>query len=221
MSSSSFVVDAVIAARDCAATLGDVARALPMRRLRSVVVVDCDSRDATGQVARDAGCVVLRQRSSGYGAACRRAIAHLEALPRAPDAVVFVAGDGSDPATEVERLLEPIENDNAELVIGVRPEAARAAGSRLALGLIGVIYRRRFADLSPFRAVRFPALVALAVGDSGSGWDAEMQVKAVKLGLRIVEVPVEAPRPGGRGPSERLARTGRMVFRILRHATAR
>lgn len=220
MPPSSFVVDAVIAARNHAATLGDVVAQLPMRRLRSVVVVDRDSGDATGQVARDAGCVVLRQREAGYGAACRRAIAHLEALPRSPDAVVFVAADGSDPPGEIERLLEPIENDNAELVIGVRPGAGRGADSRLVLGLIGVIYRRRFADLSPFRAVQFPALVALAVGDGGSGWDAEMQVKAVKLGLRIVEVPVEEGGGGAAGGG-RLSRTGRMVFRILRHATAR
>jgi glycosyltransferase involved in cell wall biosynthesis len=218
--SGSFVVDVVIAARENAATLGEVIDALPSRRIRSVVVVDRHSRDNTAEIARDRGCVVLRQRHSGYGAACRRALAHLESLPRSPDAVVLVAADGSDAAGELASLLEPIETDNAELVIGVRPDGARPRGSRLALGLIGVIYRRRFADLSPLRAIRFPALVALAVGDLGSGWDAEMLVKAVKLGLRIVEVPVA----GGLAPAaaaDGLARTSRSLFRILRHATAR
>lgn len=216
-----FVVDAVIGARDAAETLGQVVEALPARRLRSVVVVDRDSSDSTAQVARDAGCVVLRIREPGYGAACRRAIAHLESLPRPPDAVVFVAADGSDPAAEIGELIDPIERDNAELVIGVR-ESEQAVDSRVALGLIGVIYRHRFSSISPFRAVRFPALVALAVGDTGSGWDAEMLVKAVRLGLQIVEAPVsEGQRKPAGGPAKRLARTSRMVFRILRHATAR
>lgn len=217
-----FVVDAVIAARDAAATIGQVIAALPARRLRSVVVVDRDSSDSTAQVARDAGCVVLRIREPGYGAGCRRAIAHLESLPRSPDAVVFVAADGSDPAADIGALIDPIERDNAELVIGVKERSRPAVDSRVALGLIGMIYRHRFSDMSPFRAVRFPALVALAVGDTSSGWDAELLVKAVRLGLQIIEVPVsEGHSEPAASKAARLARTSRMVFRILRHATAR
>jgi glycosyltransferase involved in cell wall biosynthesis len=216
-----FVVDAVIAARNAAPTLGEVIALLPARRLRSVVVVDRDSSDATAQIARDNGCVVLRIGDPGYGAGCRRAVDHLEALPRSPDAVVFVAADGSDPASEIGDLLEPIAGDNAELVIGCRPSAELGVDSRVTLRLINVLYRRRFADLSSFRAVRFPALVALAVDDAGSGWDVEMLVKAVKLGLRIAEVPVsEAGRAAG-GAGSRLARASRALFRILRHATVR
>lgn len=216
-----FVADAVICARNCGSSLGAVVASLPNRRLRSVVAVDLDSADQTAQVARDAGCVVLRESSPAYGAGCKRAVAHLEALPRPPDAVVFVAGDGSDPVDQVAKLLDPIVNDNAELVIGVRP-GSRGPGSRVALGLIGILYRHRFADLGPFRAVRFPALVALAVGADGSGWDAEMQVKAVNFGLHIVEVPLEtAAAAKQRAAPGSLKRTGRVLLRILRHATAR
>ena len=218
----SIVVDAVIAARDAAVSLAQVIEALPARRLRSVVVVDRDSSDSTAQVARDAGAVVLRIRDAGYGAACRRAISHLESLPRPPDAVVFVAADGSDPAADIGELIDPLERDNAELVIGVRDRADQAVEGRVALGLIGMLYRHRFSDISPLCAIRFPALVALAVGDTGSGWVAEMLVKAVRLGLQIVEVPVSEGRfKPAAGKAARLARTSRMVFRILRHATAR
>jgi hypothetical protein len=75
--------------------------------------------------------------------------------------------------------------------------------------------------------VRFPALVALGLSDRGEAWNVEMQVKAVRLGLRIAEVAV-APRviqmlPGSRAAELRqtVSSTGRRLLQILRHATAR
>ena len=88
-------MDLVIVARNCAGSLGPALASLPARELRSTVVVDGGSTDATPLIARDAGAVLLHERGAGYGAACRRAIVHLESLPRPPDAVVFMSGDGS------------------------------------------------------------------------------------------------------------------------------
>jgi len=84
------VIDVVVPARDHAATLPAVLKGLPARDIRSVVVVDRASRDRTAEVARDAGALVLREPSGGYGAACQRAQAHFSALPRVPEIVVFV-----------------------------------------------------------------------------------------------------------------------------------
>ncbi|HLU64724.1 MAG TPA: hypothetical protein VKZ63_00520, partial [Kofleriaceae bacterium] len=170
----------------------------------------------------------------GYGAACRRAIAHLEALPRPPDAVVFMAPDGSDDPADIPALLQPIRSGNAELVVAVRSGeeegGGRASGGvaeRVALGLIGLIYRHQFGDLAGFRAIRFPALVALGLSDRAAGWNVEMQVKALRFGLRIAEVPV-ARREAHAAPGSRVAElrdsvssAGRMLLQILRHATAR
>jgi glycosyltransferase involved in cell wall biosynthesis len=230
-SSEPSVVDVIIPARNAASTLGSVLAALPMRRLRAAVVVDNDSRDGTAQVARDAGAVVLREPEVGYGAACRRALTHLQRLPRPPDAVVFLAADGTDDPADIAALLIPMERDNAELVIGVRQVDGRvrpAPRTRVALGLISAIYRHRFDDLGPFRAIRFPALVALGMSDRGSGWNVEMQVRAVKLGLHIVEVPVAVRTPPAAGGSagvgdliDSARTTGRVLFRILRNATTR
>ncbi len=224
------IVDVVIPARDAASTLGDVLSELPARRIRSTVVVDNGSRDGTAQVARDAGAVVLREPRVGYGAACLRALAHLEALPRPPDLVVFFAADGTDDPADLPTLLEPIERDNAELVIGVRQSEGRprrGPRTRMALGLINTIYRHRFEDLGPLRAIRFAALVALGMSDRSDGWKVEMQIKAVKLGLHIAEVPVVCRtaggdrRPGARDLLDSARSTGRVLFRILRDATAR
>ena len=232
------VVDIIVVARDQGGTLAATLAEVPMRLVRSVVVVDNGSTDSTASIARDAGAVVLREPRVGHGAACLRAIAHLESLPRPPDAVVFLAADGSEDPAEIPHLLEPLRTDNAELVIGVRsrPEGARSRRARavrvprprMALGLIGTIYRHRFEDLGPFRAIRFPALVALALSDRGSAFHLEMQVKALKLGLHIAEVPVLArpvvdrPRPPAvRRMAGAVDTTGRVLFHILRHATTR
>jgi glycosyltransferase involved in cell wall biosynthesis len=220
----SLVVDVVVPARDAASELAPTLAAIPSRMVRSVVVVDNGSTDSTAQVALDAGAVVVREPRVGYGAACRRAVDHLAALPEPPEVVVFLAPDGVDDPRDLPRLLGPIRKDNAELVIGVRPEApAGQLGARVAVGLIGAIYGHRFENVDPYRAIRFPALVALGLRDRGSGWNVEMQVKAVRLGLHIDEVAV-AP---GHSPHHRrrmidsVGKTGRMLFHILRHATVR
>jgi len=221
------VVDLVIAAHNCAGSLGATLAALPAREIRSVVVVDGGSTDATSLVARDAGAVLLHEPAPGYGAACRRAIGHLESLPRPPDVVVFLSADGSDDPADIARLIEPMRAGGAELVLASRRPASQggkpAAGDRLALGLIGLLYRHQFADLGRFRAIRFPALVALGVSDRGEGWNVEMQVKALRFGLRIAEVEASARSRPARAESVRasLSSTGRKVFQILRHATAR
>lgn len=224
--SEPLVIDLVIAAHNCAGSLAAVLAAVPSRELRSVVVVDSASTDATSMVARDAGAVLLHEPSQGYGAACRRAIAHLESLPRPPDVVVFLSSDGSDDPADIARLVEPMRSSGAELVLVARRPArgdgVTGAGDRLALGLIGLLYRHQFADLGRFRAIRFPALVALGLSDRGEAWNVEMQVKALRFGLRIDEVTVDGrSRPAREGVRASLSSTGRKVFQILRHATAR
>jgi glycosyltransferase involved in cell wall biosynthesis len=218
------VVDVVCPAKNCAETLPAVLAALPSRRVRSAVVVDRGSTDQTAQIALDAGALVVREPRAGYGSSCRRAILHLESLPQPPDVVVFCAADGSDDPSELLRLLEPIETDNAELVIGVRGGRGRARPirHRVALGLIGMIYRQRFEDLGPYRAIRFPALVAMGLTDPADGFHVEMQIKALNLGLRIVEVPVKNPPPAVKEPViDRVKTAGRMLGHIIKHSTAR
>ena len=113
------VIDVVVPARDHAASLPSVLRELPSRLVRSVVVVDRASKDRTAELARDAGALVLRESGGGYGAACLRAQAHFQALPRVPDILVFVPGDRPAAAAIIEELVEPIVNRGVELVLGV------------------------------------------------------------------------------------------------------
>jgi glycosyltransferase involved in cell wall biosynthesis len=211
-------VDVVVPARDAGAALPGVLAALGSRAVRSIIVVDRGSSDATAGVARDRGAIVLREPTGGYGAACLRAMAHLAELPERPDVVGFVPGDAHLRDGDLDALVLPIAEKDAELAMGVR---GGGLPQKVVLGLIEAVYRHRFHDAGPVRAIRYPALVALGMSDRGDGWNVEMLVRALKLGLGIVEVPVgEASRPR-LGVKAAAVAGGRSLFHILRHATVR
>ena len=207
------LIDVVVPARDDAATLAALLAGIPHRAIRSTVVVDRASNDRTVEVARDAGALVLHEHTGGYGAACARALAHFSSLPRVPDVVVFVPGDRAAAAPAIPTLVAPIADRGVELVLGVETGKRRVA-EKLVTGLIETVYRHRWTGVGPVRAGKFPALVALGMRDRGAGWDVEMLVRAVKLGLSCDEVVL----PGDKS-DDRVS--GRALLHILRHATMR
>jgi glycosyltransferase involved in cell wall biosynthesis len=208
------LIDVVVPARNDAASLGALLRELPHRVIRSVVVVDLGSTDRTAEIARDAGALLLREPRHGYGAACLRAQAHFSSLPRVPDVVVFLPASRPGAARAVPALVRPIAERGIELVLGTEP-GRRHLGEKLVTGLIDTVYRHRWSGVGPVRAMRFPALIALGMSDRGDGWDVEMLVRAVKLGLSCDEVAL--PDDAHREPKA----LGRSLFHILRHATMR
>ncbi|HEU0036862.1 MAG TPA: glycosyltransferase [Kofleriaceae bacterium] len=210
------VIDVVVPARDHVASLGPLLRELPHREIRSVVVVDRASSDRTAEIARDAGALVLREPSGGYGAACLRAQAHFSSLPRVPDVVVFIPADRPAAVASIPALVEPIHASSAELVLGI-DQGRRRIGDKIVTGLIDTVYRHRWSGVGPVRALRFPALIALGMSDRGDGWDVEMLVRAVKLGLSVDEVVL----PADGAPHEPKRAFGRALLHILRHATMR
>lgn len=164
-----------------------------------VVVADNGSTDRTAEVARAGGAEVVHEARRGYGAACLAGIRHLEQSGPPPEVLVFMDADGSDDPADVGRLVEPIASGRAELVLGVRrgvggdvgtilPHAR--LGNRVVLGLTRVLFGRSFRDLPPFRAIGFDALRRLDMDDRDWGWTLQMQIRAVRAGLRIVEVDV-------------------------------
>jgi len=190
------IVDALIPALNEEASLPGVLADLQGRGLRRVVVVDNGSTDATAAVARAHGAEVVYCGRRGYGSACLRGMDHLHAQP--PDVLVFLDGDGADDPADLAAILAPIEAGTADLVIGSRVlgEAEPGAltlvqrfGNALSTTLMRGLFQARFTDLGPFRAIRWPALMRLQMADPDFGWTVEMQVKAVRAGLRCTEVP--------------------------------
>ena len=196
---------------------------LPREGIGEVLVVDNGSTDRTAEIARERGAIVVNEPRRGYGRACLAGIER--ARERPPDIVVFLDGDYSDHPEELPALVEPIARAEADLVIGSRVRGERAAGALLPQALVGnwiatrlirLLYGFRFTDLGPFRAISWRALEALGMKDEDFGWTAEMQVKALRRGFRVVEVPVRyRPRVGTSKITGTIAGSVRAGWKIL------
>lgn len=198
-------IDVVIPAYNEEESIGLVLADVPGDLVRRVVVADNNSRDATAARAREAGAEVVPAPVQGYGSACLAGLDHLR-WTGPPKIVVFLDADYSDHPEEMPRLVEPIALGEADLVIGSRVlgEAEPGAllpqarwGNRFACLLVRLLYGHRYTDLGPFRAVSWEALESLGMRDADFGWTAEMQVKALRCGLRVVEAPVSYRRRTG------------------------
>ena len=200
------LVDVVIPAYNEEESIALVLRDLPRHLVRRVVVADNNSTDQTARVAIAAGAEVVPAPRQGYGSACLAGLGHIrETGP--PRFIVFVDADHSDHADELPRLLAPLQDGRADMVIGSRVLGQREpgallpqarAGNVLAVWMIRVLFGHRYTDLGPFRAITWEALERLEMNDPDFGWTAEMQVKAVRHGLRICDVPVSYRKRVGR-----------------------
>jgi glycosyltransferase involved in cell wall biosynthesis len=197
MSETQLRIAVLIPALNEETTLPRVLADLPKTLVEEVVVVDNGSSDQTSAVARTGGATVLSEPRRGYGWACLAGIEYLKT--KAPDILVFLDGDYSDHPDELPVVVQPILTEGYDLVIGSRTkgEADPGAllpqarfGNALATFLIRLFYGFHYSDLGPFRAIRFPALLKLGMKDRTYGWTVEMQIKAIRQGLRITEVPV-------------------------------
>lgn len=182
-------------------SVGKVVKDLPPSLVDVVLVIDNNSSDTTASIAQAAGAVVLRENRQGYGYACLKGMAYLEALPthQQPDIVVFLDADYSDYPEELPQVVDPLLSQGMDMVIGSRAMGKKQRGAMLpqqifgnwlATRLIRLFYGIRFTDLGPFRAIWWEKLRALNMQDKTYGWTVEMQVKAAKKGYRCTEVPV-------------------------------
>ena len=186
------------------ASLPHVLADMPREVVEEIVVIDNGSSDRTAAVARAGGATVLSEARRGYGWACLAGIEYLKT--KTPDIVVFLDADHSDHPEELPAVVQPIVAEGYDLVIGSRTkgEADEGAlllqsrfGNALATVLIRLLYGFTYSDLGPFRAIRFPALLGLGMADRTYGWTVEMQIKAVRQGLRVAEVPVRYRKRAG------------------------
>ena len=161
-----------------------------------VIVADNGSTDRTGVCAREAGAKVVSEPRRGYGRACMAAV---RAVSPESDIIVFLDGDGSDCPEHMNRLVDPIIAGTHDFVIGSRTRGQREPGSMnaqqvfagyFAGWLVSILYGVRYTDMCPFRAIRRDALERLSMHEETYGWNLEMQMKAARAGLRILEVPV-------------------------------
>ena len=181
-----------------AESIGAVITEMPRAVVDRVIVADGGSSDNTPQRARDAGAEVVAV-GRGYGLAC------LTGARAAADAdiVVFMDGDGADDPQNIARLVEPIRSGGYDFVLGSRARGKREVGSiawhQLAAGRLAgwgmrLLYGVRYTDMCALRAIRRRALLQLGMRELTYGWNIEMQMRAARAGLRILEIPVDYRR---------------------------
>lgn len=163
---------------------------------REVIVVDNASTDRTAERAQAAGARVVTEARPGYGRACATGV---RAASPESTVLVFLDGDGSECANLMSRIVQPIFDGEQDFVIGSRTRGERERGSmnfqqvfsgRVAGLLLRMLYGVSYTDMCPFRAIRRDALEKLGMKEQTYGWNLEMQMRAARTGLRILEVPV-------------------------------
>lgn len=212
----------VIPTLDEEEAIGDVIAAVPRDAVDKIIVVDSSSRDRTVERAQAAGADVISLEQRGYGRACRAGVAAAADC----DIVVFLDGDGSDCPELIPTLLAPLNEGHCDFVIGSRTRGKREHRSMTPHQLIAgrvlgtamrILYGVGYTDMCPFRAIRREVLLRLGMREETYGWNLEMQMRAARARLRILELPVaHRRRAGGQSKvSGNLRGTVRASWRIL------
>lgn len=198
------VVSAIIPCLDEETAIGQVVTAVLAQNVSEVVVVDGGSRDRTAERAAAAGARVIVEPRRGYGRAVQAGIA---AARDEAEILVFLDGDGSDPAEFIPDLVSPIASGQAVFVLGSRVRGPREPGSlapqqvlaaHVGRLLLRLVYGASFTDLSPFRAVRRDALERLGMKEETYGWNLEMLMRVAAARLPALEIAVgQRRRIGG------------------------
>jgi len=199
-SEKSPVVMAIIPAYNESASIGKIVSETS-KHVSSVIVVDDGSSDNTAEVAASMNARVVRNRyKNGKGAALKRGL--IECLKYNPDIVITLDGDGQHDPAEIPKLLEPIENEEADIVIGSRYQRTSYVNleipryRRIGLSFIDFMNRNlinsKIKDTqSGFRVYTKDVIRMMSnYSSTGFGVETEQLAKAELYGLRIVEVPV-------------------------------
>jgi glycosyltransferase involved in cell wall biosynthesis len=192
---------AIVPAWNEAEVIGIVVR--DIKRVRSdieVVVVDDASQDDTAEVAEEHGATVLRLPFNvGIGGAVQTGFRY--ALEQGYARAVRLDGDGQHDASQIPRILAPIEEGAADLVIGsrfvdpggtYRPPFARRMGIRVFARLVSLLGGQRVTDTtSGFVALDRAGIELFAAQYPHDYPEVESTLVALRSGLRLAQVQVE------------------------------
>lgn len=197
------IVTAVIPTLNEVETIAAVIAELRSHIVCDVIVADSGSRDNTPMIARSAGARIVCLIERGYGRACAAGAA---AAAPGSDIILFLDGDGADRADLAGRLIAPIQAGTHDFVIASRVRGEREPGAmlwhqvlagRLAGWVMSALYGVQYTDMCAFRAIRCDAFARLDMRETTYGWNIEMQMKAARAGLRILELPMPYRRRAG------------------------
>jgi len=185
-----------------------------------IYVFDNNSTDSTAERARENGAWILRERRQGKGYVVQSMFREINA-----DIYVMVDGDGTYPASSVHKLLEPVLNHEADMVVGSRLNSASQSrfrvmnrlGNHFFLWLTRTIFHTYIEDmLSGYRVFNRSIVKQLPLLSSGFEIETELTIKALERSYRVIELPVDlASRPNGSHSKIRHVRDGLVIMNMI------
>lgn len=186
----------------------------------NIYVYDNNSKDKTGEIATELGAIVIKENRQGKGNVVRSMFRDIDA-----DIYIMVDGDDTYPAEAAKKLMQPIINNEADMVIGDRlsngtyaKENKRAfhnLGNNLVQGLIGLLFKNEIKDImTGYRVFNRFFVKTMPVMSEGFQIETEMSIHALDKKFRLKEIPIEyRDRPNG---SESKLNTFRDGYRVIK-----
>ena len=188
------IVPAFNEAGSIARVVDDVRRAVPDF---DVLVIDDGSTDSTASLVPESATVITMPFNLGIGSAMQTG--YRFAAEHGYDVAIQVDGDGQHPASEITKLIDTLDNSDADLVIGsrfldgsrYRQSAARAAGSGVLRLMLRLLTGRTFTDCtSGFRAANSKVIRAFSHWYPDDYPEPEVVLLLHRAGFRVAEAPV-------------------------------
>ena len=163
----------------------------------SIIVCDDGSSDMTSDISKNLGAIVItHKKNMGYGVAINSIFQKAKELNI--DLLVTFDADGQHRVEDIEKVVEPIKNNTADLVIGSRfldkksnVPNYRKIGIKVITKITNVSIKKKLTDSqSGFRAYNKQVLSQISPSDIGMGISTEILIKSSSKGLRIMEVPI-------------------------------
>jgi glycosyltransferase involved in cell wall biosynthesis len=163
-----------------------------------IIVCDDGSSDSTAKIAKEMGALVIQhEKNLGYGSAIRSIF--LKAREVNSESLITLDSDGQHRIEDIQTILKPLQNKEADLVIGSRflnddgknVPSYRKVGIKLLTKLANTSLEDNITDSqSGFRGYSQKIIQNITPSESGMGVSNEILIKASKQGLKIVEVPI-------------------------------
>jgi len=189
-----------------------------------IIVCDDGSTDLTSEIAEKLGVIVVKHKKNlGYGAAIKTIF--LKAKEINADILTTFDADGQHRIEDIAKVIEPIKNNLADLVIGSRflnnsqkiPKY-RKAGIKIITELTNITGGTKISDSqSGFRSYGRKILENIKPTDSGMGISTEILIKTQKAGYKIIEVPITILYEGDTSTHNPISHGSSVIFSTLKY----
>ena len=193
------------------------------KNVNEIIVCDDGSSDDTNEIAKELGASVIQHKKNlGYGASIKSIF--LKAKEMKADILVTFDADGQHRVKDIENIIDPIQKNEADVVIGSRflnqesnMPKYRKIGIKTITGITNKTLGQKLSDSqSGFRAYNKKALTDIVPVETGMGISTEILIKASKNNLRIKEVPIVVLYEGDTSTHNPVSHGASVIFSTIK-----